>query len=155
MVDGIAKTPRFVLKEALQAAGPKLARVNSITQPTVIYGFSSKPEFDRFIANCERSLMPYPLIKGFLQNRIDANGDPLQLIVIDVGSEAQEVLYAAEFESVLHAIQHKLNTVPYSHSLSLNPSTSEYCISAIDKELSGTPNAAVGSDVSSDLYENR
>ena len=52
-------------------------------------------------ANSQQALRPYPLVKGYLRNQIDAPGDSLQLVVIDAASPCEPCLHAATIEAVL------------------------------------------------------
>jgi len=128
MVEGFAKTPHYVLKEGSQPTCPSLSQTPSQVHPTVIYGFSDKPEYDVFLSDSPLALTPYPLVKGFLKNQIELNIGSLKLIVLDAISSTQQCLYAATFQSVLESFQLGTESVAVSHRLVLDGSSPDYRI---------------------------
>lgn len=130
MVNGLAKTPRYVLKEGSLPARPPLSPASLGIRSTVIFGFSDKPEYDAFIANSELALTPYPLVKRFLEGHLALDIDGLKLIVIDALSSHQQTLRAATFQSVLSSLRQNAKTVPVTHRLLLDESASAYAIEA-------------------------
>ena len=128
MVDGFTKTPRYVLKGGAHPSGPSVLKTSSDAQFTVIFGFSDKPEYDLFLKTSPVALTPYPLVKGYLKNQSDLEGDPLQLIVLDATSSQQRTLDAATFQSVLQAFQLNSDLVAISHQLVRDESSPAYRI---------------------------
>ena len=79
----VADTPYYVLNDEDGRIGPKVIPLNTGVECMPIYGLSDKRPYDRFCAKSELALKPYPLVKGYLRNQIDALGDVLKLVVID------------------------------------------------------------------------
>lgn len=133
MVDGFAKTPRYVLKDGAVPISPDIAHASSDVSYTVVFGFSDKPEYDRFLKVNSSALTPYPLVKGFLQHPVAPDRDLLQLVVIDAASAQQPVLHAATFKAVAQALQHGLDSVEVSHRLVVDETSSQYWVqSSVD-----------------------
>lgn len=128
MVDGFAKTPRYVLRDGLHPTSPSISQSSSDAQATVIFGFADKPEYDIFLSSSGLALTPYPLVKGHLQNQIALEDDELKLVVLDSASSQQRLLLAATFESVLESFHLNSDTVAVSHRLVLEKSSSAYRI---------------------------
>ncbi len=128
MVDGFAKTPRYVLREGAYPTCPCVVHSSNDPRPAVIYGFSDKPEYDAFLSNSSLALTPYPLVKGFLKNKIELDAIHLKLVVLDAASSQQDCLYAATFQSVLDSLQVNSDCVAVSHRLVLADSSSAYRI---------------------------
>ncbi|MDA8745790.1 hypothetical protein N9N28_14250 [Rubripirellula amarantea] len=128
MVDGYAKTPRYVLKEGSYPSCPSVLQTSSDNHAVVIYGFSDKPEYDAFLSGSSLALTPYPLVKGFLKNQINLDSGSLKLVVLDAGYSAEQCLYAATFQSVLKSFQSDLECVTVSHRLVLEASAPLYRI---------------------------
>lgn len=131
MVDGFAKTPRYVLKDGSSPTCPAISQDSSGEYASVIFGFSDKPEYDAFQSKSTLALTPYPLVKGFLQNQLELNVASLKLIVLDPVSAGEPALYAATFESVLKAFQSDSDIVPLSHRLVLEDSSPDYRIETV------------------------
>ena len=79
----LVKTPSYVLLDGKHPLGPNLLRPNDGPEAVAFYGFSDKLAYDRFCANCELALRPYPLVKGDLKNLIARSGDSVCLVVVD------------------------------------------------------------------------
>ncbi len=131
MVDGFAKTPRYVLKDGSRPTSPSILQTSSEAQSTVIFGFSDKPQYDVFLKASSLALTPYPLVKGFLQNQIAADIGSLKLIVLDAASSQQRILLAATFQSVLESFQLNSESVAVSHRLVLEESSPAYRIQTL------------------------
>ncbi len=128
MVDGFAKTPRYVLRDGSHPTGPSILQASSGDQTTVIFGFSDKPEYDVFLKASPLALTPYPLVKGFLENQIALEIDSLKLIVLDATSSQQRILHAATFQSVLESFQLDSDRLVVSHQLVLDDTSAAYRI---------------------------
>lgn len=126
MVDGFAKTPRYVLKDGSHPTCPSILQASSDAQSTAIFGFSGKPEYDVFLQASLIALTPYPLVKRFLEDQVSHNITSLKLIVLDAASHRQEILYAATFESVLTSLKLGLDSVELSYQLVLDEPSGAY-----------------------------
>jgi hypothetical protein len=128
MVDGPAKTPHYVLKEGSHPTRPRVSQASAGNVANVIYGFSDKPQYDVYVAASELALTPYPLVKGFLNDRMKLDGDSLDLVVLDAVSSTQPCLIAVTFSSVLQSLLLHSESVVVTHRLILDEFTSEYRI---------------------------
>lgn len=128
MVDGFAKSPRYVLKQGAIPTCPPLVQAVSDAQTSAIFGFSSKPAYDVFMSASTLALTPYPLIKRFLQSQIDLDLVALNLVVLDAVSSTERYLYAASFQTILESLQLGSDRVTISHRLTLDDATASYKI---------------------------
>lgn len=128
MVDGFAKTPRYVLKDGSFPTCPPVFQASAEVHAAVIFGFSDKPEYDVFLSASSLALTPYPLVNVFLQNQVAMDVGDLKLVVLDAVFSQQPYLYAATFQAVLESFQMESETVKVSHRLILPESSSEYRI---------------------------
>ena len=99
----ICDTPRYVLLEDREPIGPWVAEDSSQSGSHVIYGFSCKHTYDVFTSNCDKELRPYPLMKGYLRNRIEEEADEFHLVVIDAVTPNDDCLTVATMDNVLAA----------------------------------------------------
>ncbi|WP_339746944.1 hypothetical protein [uncultured Rubinisphaera sp.] len=119
-------TPRYILHFERKPLAPVVSKLLSIQDYHVIYGFSDKIHFDKFIANYQMPLTPYPLVKIHLKNVKESVGNGLNLIAINAtGPEAVEVLAATNLE-VLEAHIHHHDQVPASYRLKFDSETQAY-----------------------------
>lgn len=119
-------TPRYVLHFERKPLAPVVSELQSIQDCHVIYGFSDKVHFDKYIANCSKQLTPYPLVRIQLQNVNERVGNLLNLIAINAtGPDAAEVL-AATNQEVLEAHNHHLDQVPATYRLKFDSETQAY-----------------------------
>lgn len=103
MSAAVINVPYYVLLNNKQWIGPHVVQPECLP----IYGFSDKELYDKFCLNSELELTPYPLVKGYLQEQLDAPGDAVNLVVVDaVGPEAS-FLRAATMQAVLAAHENK------------------------------------------------
>lgn len=130
MVAGFAKTPRYVLRDGSHPTSPSLLQASSDAQTMAIFGFSDKPEYDVFWNASSLALKPYPLVKGHLQNQIALDGS-LKLIVLDAASSQEPILQAATFQAVLESFQLDSESVPVSHHLIRDESSSEFRVEVV------------------------
>lgn len=130
MVDGFAKTPRYVLKDGPFPTCPNVSWESSDENGTVIFGFVGKPEYDVFLSASSLTLTPYPLVKRFLQSQIELDNGSLKLVVLGATSAGQDCLYAATFQAVLEAFEIGAETVPISHQLIREDESTHYRIEA-------------------------
>ena len=122
----LVNTPCYVLLDGKQRLGPKLLPPHSGPEGVAVYGFSDKPPYDLFCANCELALTPYPLVKGYLKNQITDSGDAVQLIVVDAAGPNEFQLNAATMNSVLEALEQKSDRVTISFRLILDKGSQAY-----------------------------
>lgn len=99
----IAATPRYLLLEDKDPIGPAVVSASSENGCVVVYGFSGKPAYDRFAANSNRELRPYPLMKGWLQTRTAEEGHELHLVALDAHHPSQQTITAVTTNSALIA----------------------------------------------------
>ena len=118
-----------------QRLGPKLLAQPGGPQYEAIYGFSSKESYDLFCANSDQPFIPYPLVKGYLKNRIADSGDTVQLVVIDAPGPQETQVNAATMKSVLEAVEQKANQVTLSFRLTLDRESQAYCVEKALAEL--------------------
>lgn len=122
------KTPFYVLLDGKQRLGPKLLASHAGPEFKAIYGFSNREAYDLFCAKSDHSFIPYPLVKGYLQNQIADSGDTVQLVVVDPTGPQQAHLNAATMNSILEAVNQKATQVTLSFRLTLDPALQAYCI---------------------------
>ena len=134
MVDGFAKTPRYVLKDGSHPTSPLVSQASTDAHATVIFGFSDKPEYDAFLSTSKLELTPYPLVKRFLKFQCDLEDNSLKLVVLDAVSAEQACFYAATFESALESLEHNSASVRVSHRLIREETSSDYRIEALALE---------------------
>ena len=96
-------TPRYVLHEDGQPIGPDIVQNSRDRDCLAIYGFSCKAAYDAFVGNSEGDLRPYPLMKGYLKNRIDEEHDEKYLVIVDAASPCADSVDASTMENVLAA----------------------------------------------------
>lgn len=138
--EACASTPRYVLKSGSQPIFPTI-NVDE-QQIKCVYGFSDKKIFDQFIKSASQPLTPYPLVKGYLSNQIDAadaeqtNGRHLPIVILDATNEKQAVVSAASMASVLLAMQEQEKQISIEYELVIDAQTNQYRLSneAIDVE---------------------
>lgn len=127
----VLSTPQYVLLDVNRRIGPKLTPSDSKTSITAIYGFTNKPLYDAFRLNTKQPLIPYPLVKRYLTKMIEEAGDSLSLIVLDANGPDQPVLQAAAIADVLEAHVKGVKTITSTHQLTLDTSSSSYCVKAV------------------------
>ena len=121
-----ASTPNYVLIDGTLRLGPKIVSSDVGLECSAIYGFSDKGPYDKFCANSQQSLKPYPLVKGYLRNQIDAPGDSLRLVVIDAASPNDPCLHAATIEAVLEAQESRAAHVTAAYRLTFDEEATAY-----------------------------
>lgn len=122
-------TPFYVLMDGSRRIGPQVAGSEA---EAFTYGFSDKGPYDKFGANCEVSLKPYPLVKGYLRNQVDAAC--AKFIVIDAEGPRQSSLRAATVQAVLEAQESGSLQVATACCLIFDKATNEYRKSPEDHE---------------------
>ena len=122
----LVNTPRDVLLNDEQRLGPMLLAIPGGPEYEAIYGFSSKQSYDLFRADSELTLIPYPLVKGYLKNQIAESADTVLLVVVDAAGPRETELIAATMNSVLEAQEEKANQVAISFRLTLDQESQAY-----------------------------
>jgi hypothetical protein len=123
---GLEKTPHYVLKAGTLTHESSVVPSESGSATYAIFGFSDKPQYDRFMVNATEGLTPYPLVKIFLQDQLAQEGNTLRLVILDPVSFDALEWKAATFESVLESIQSRSEFVKASHRLVRQESSSFY-----------------------------
>ena len=131
MNEVVACTPRYVLLDENRPLGPTVLPLDSGVKCSVIYGFSGKGPYDRFCGNSDRALRPYPLVEGYLRNRIDESGDDLKLIVLDADGPRERCLNAATMEAVLRAQESRNAHLASAQQLVLDQQVNAYRSEAV------------------------
>jgi len=121
-----ARTPYYVLRDGDHPIGPKVVRLDSEIQCIPIYGFSDKGSYDKFLRNSELLLKPYPLVKGNLQNQVNAPGTGLRLVVLNAAEPHETCLHAATMAAVLEAQVNKTTHVTTAHRLLFDHEANAY-----------------------------
>jgi hypothetical protein len=126
-----ASTPNYVLIDGNLPTGPRVVRLDASTECSVIYGFSDKGPYDKFCTNGQQALRPYPLVKGYLRNQMEAPSDSLKLVVIDAAGPSERYLQAATFEAVLEAQESRAAHVAAAYRLTFDEEANAY---QVDKQ---------------------
>ncbi len=100
-----AKTPNYVLLDGPTRIGPKLLPSQEWPEASAVYGFSDKEPYDRFMANSDRPLRPYPLVTGYLGEPGQQVDQTLRLVVIDANGPDDKCLRATSLSAVREAQQ--------------------------------------------------
>jgi hypothetical protein len=124
----IADTPYFVLMDGKHRIGPSVRPLPSGMVCSPIYGFSDKAPYDRFCMNSELALVPYPLVKGYLRNKVEATGRGREFVVIDAAGPRAPCLNAATMEAVLEAQEQRTPQVTAAFRLEFDPETNAYSL---------------------------
>ena len=136
-----ANTPLYVLHSGNQSIYPTVNFDDPDTNCVCVYGFSDKPFYDKFIKNAGQLLTPYPLVKGYLSNRIaeaksaETNGIPRRFVVLDAVDLTQPRLFAASMATVLLAHQEKAKKVPVEFELVFNSKTASYSFKSDSEKM--------------------
>lgn len=119
-------TPNYVLLSDKQRIGPQLLTANSGQECFAIYGFSDKLPYDAFCKNSDLALMPYPLVKGYLQNQLESAGDTILIIAIDAAGPDAAELSASTMQAVLEAHKNQSDQVAVSYRLIKGETSAAY-----------------------------
>ena len=144
-----AATPFYVLRSGKQSIYPTINVDDPNSNCVCIYGFSDKPIYDKFIQSTDKLLTPYPLVDGYLENRIAdeaaATGDQpsLQLVILDASNFSQQTISAATMAAILLARQEKSSQTPVEFELTFNSETSSYTIQANSGERSSVETPSI------------
>jgi hypothetical protein len=127
-------TPYYVLMDGKRRFGPELVPIPSGTACTAVYGFSNKECYDKFCANGQLALIPYPLTKFYLRNQPDQPGDALDLVVIDAIGPREPCLHAATMEAVLQGQEDRRPHVTGAYELTFDQKAAAYRVD-VNKNL--------------------
>ena len=127
----VALTPYYVLMDGHKRIGPKVIKLQSGIECSLIYGFSDKRLYDTFCVNSERTLIPYPLVKNYLQNQAVEVGNGLKLIVIDADAPSTPCVHAATMEAVLDAQEQRATHVNAAYRLIFDQAADAYSLEAV------------------------
>lgn len=121
-----AETPHYVLMNRSERIGPQLLADDSGVERIAIFGFSDKQPYDAFCKKCDLALTPYPLVKGYLQSRLEDAGDATVMIVIDAAGPDEKTLTAATMQSVLEAHEKQAAQVSVTYHLTKDDQSAAY-----------------------------
>ena len=122
----LVETPNYVLLDHSKRIGPELSAMDSGQKCIAVYGFSDKQPYDAFCENSELALTPYPLVKGYLRNRIDVAGDTILIVVIDAAGPDEPILDASTMQLVLEAHEKESPQVSVSYQLTKDEQSTAY-----------------------------
>jgi len=128
------RTPHYVLMDAKHRIGPDVVDAACET----IYGFSDRPPYNVFCAKSQLRLKPYPLVKGYLRDKIDLADGRLMLVVLDATGPRDPSLLAATVDEVLAAHEQHATYVDATYELTLDEATDVYRVQAAT--ITGEPN---------------
>ena len=129
----MSATPRYLLLEGKDPIGPQVTLLPSGVTCFAVYGFSGKPAYDRFVANSDRELRPYPLMNGYLQNHAVAESNQLNLVVLDADGPGQQIVTAVTMSAALIARSAEAGNVDADYQLSLVLQTGSYRLAECSK----------------------
>lgn len=127
-------TPYYVLMEGKRRLGPVVAPIPSGTECLAVYGFSDKACYDKFCANSQLTLVPYPLTKVYLQDQANFPGNNLNLVVVDAGGPREPCLRAGTMEAVLQSQEDRTLHVTAAYELTFDPEAGAYQVT-VNKNL--------------------
>ena len=126
MIAMTAATPYYVLRDGNNCLGTTVAQTHAEIKYSTIYGFSDKGLYDEFCMNSRLSLIPYPLVKGFLRRLIATPVAGIRLVVIDPPGPCEPVIYAATFKAVLDAQENRTAHLSVPYQLTFDQENHEY-----------------------------
>lgn len=119
----VSDRPNYVLMDGDLRIGPRVAQLQTRFAP--IYGFSNKSSYEKFTASSQLALVPYPLVKVYLRQQVNASQD-LKLVVIDATDPRQPHLQATTMEAVLEAHETRSPHVTTAHELTFDQTVDAY-----------------------------
>ena len=135
MQELLVDMPVYVLLEDHQRLGPRVVSPQAGTKCEAVYGFSCKRAYDQFCAKSRLALTPYPLVKVFLQDQLDAPEGGLHLIVVDAAGPNEASLDAVTMSSVLESYDDPARRVVVSFRLILEQAEQAYRVERVVREL--------------------
>ena len=127
------RVPRYILNSNTGPLGPQLIQPTLEVPTQVIYAFTNKSHYDTFLKNSgsHAELLPYPLIKGYMQGQIDADVGSLKLVAIDCESPTQTQICAVTMLAIIRALELKNDSIEISHTLTLDADCQQYHVDAV------------------------
>ena len=122
----IVNTPVFVLMDGNSRIGPLVDLADFESGCAPIYAFSDKAPYDRFCANTEMELTPYPLVQFYLRSQTEMPGHSQRLIVVDATGPTDAILHATTMSAVLDAQENKKPQVTADFRLILDGASKLY-----------------------------
>jgi hypothetical protein len=122
----IAPTPHFLLMSDSGPVSPVVTRAESGEECLTVYGFSSKTFYDRFCAAGDPTLRPYPLLPGHLTNKAKPDAPVIALVAVNASSPTDANLQAITADTLLDALQSRLEHVPLEVNLLQNDEGNAY-----------------------------
>ncbi len=130
--DNSVGTPYYVLLEDNQKLKPSVFSLSSGQECRAIYGFSDQVAYQVFIANSQRRLTPYPLVKTYLRSLLDSAAQSKSLVILDAKSEVETPIAAALVQSVFDAHHLKATTMSSEFELTFDPAANSYRVEEIE-----------------------
>ena len=127
-------TPYYILMDGKRRIGPEVVPLPSGAECLAVYGFSDKAGYEKFCANSQLRLVPYPLTKFYLQNQADAPGESLNLVVVDAAGPDEPCLQAGTMEAVLQGQEDRTTHVAAAYDLTFVPEDAAYRVT-VNKHL--------------------
>jgi hypothetical protein len=131
-------TPYYVLMDGKRRLSPEVVPFPSGTECSVVYGFSDKACYDKFCANSQLALVPYPLTRFYLQDQADTPGDRINLVVVDAASPNEPCLRAGTMEAVLQGQEDRTLHVTAAYDLTFDPEAAAYRVTVNENLKTGT-----------------
>lgn len=122
-------TPKYLLLEGTDPIGPKILPPPSESASTAVYGFSGKKAYDRFVANSDRELRPYPLMEGYLRKQDAEECTSIQLLVLDADGPSQQNVVVVTVQAALQARQADTVEVNEGQQMVFVPESGAYRVS--------------------------
>ena len=119
-------TPRYLLRQGLVPISPSMVQTADGPQVEAFFGFSGQSTYAAFIVESPTGMTPYPLVKRFLQTRIDLAADTLRLMVMDATGPKQARIFAATMRAVSEAFDSKMDSVEATHELLRDDASGQY-----------------------------
>ena len=132
----LVETPNYVLLDHAQRIRPEMLALNRAQKCIAVYGFSDKQPYDAFCENSALSLTPYPLVKGYLRNRLEVAGDTILIVVIDAAGPDQPILDASTMQLVLEAQEKEARQVTVTYRLTKDEQSAAYRVEEYGSDVS-------------------
>lgn len=119
-------TPNYVLLFDKQKIGPSVIDSEATAYGVVVYGFTDEVGYRAFMANSQKLLMPYPLVKTYLRDQLSDHGTDLKLVVVDAAGPQELQVKAVTMQAVLNALEAKSTHMTATHDLEYVPADDSY-----------------------------
>jgi hypothetical protein len=131
------KLPKYVLLHQGKKFGPQVLETTPRTNGIAIYGFSEKATFDAFCQLSKQALTPYPLVKRYLRDQIEAACEKEAVVVVDATSPEALELDGVSMTDLLAAIEHESPDVAVRFRFTKELQSDKYQIAASEAIHSG------------------